>query len=85
MTRFHEKFLLAKACITSKLRIHGAEGVNATGIKLLDRFGRIQAPDRKGAMGKDRRKSRDTTLCPETPNEPGVEWRTKWKPQLVLR
>ena len=31
--------------------------MNATGTELLDRFDRIQAPDRKGAMEKDGRKS----------------------------
>ncbi|XP_018359912.1 PREDICTED: aminopeptidase M1-like [Trachymyrmex cornetzi] len=49
------------------------------------RFGRVQAPDREGAVGKDRRKSGGTSLRLETPNELGVERRTKWKPQLVLR
>ena len=39
----------------------------------LDRFGRVQAPDRKGALGKDRRKSGGTSLCPEAPNDQGVE------------
>ena len=41
--------------LMSKLRMHRAEGVNATETELLDRFGRVQAPDRKGAVGKDRR------------------------------
>ena len=58
--------------------MHGAKGVNA-GTKLLDRFGRIQA-----SVGKDR-KSRDTSLRPEAPNESEIEWRTKCKLQLVLR
>ncbi|XP_011069101.1 PREDICTED: uncharacterized protein LOC105154976 [Acromyrmex echinatior] len=39
----------------------------------------------KGAVGKNRRKSGGTSLRSKVPNEPGVEWRTKWKPQLVLR
>ena len=55
--------------------MYGAEGVNA---ELLDRFGRIQASDRKRAVGKDR-KSRDTSLRPEAPNESEIEWRTKCK------
>jgi len=63
--------------------MHGAKGVNA-GTKLLDRFDRIQASYRKGAVGKDR-KSRDTSLRPEAPNESEIEWRTKCKLQLVLR
>ncbi|EGI62708.1 hypothetical protein G5I_08947 [Acromyrmex echinatior] len=25
-----------------------------------------------------------TSLCPETPNEPGVEWKTKWKLQFAI-
>ena len=45
--------------------------MNATGIELLDRFGRVQAPDRKAAVGKDRRKSGGTSLRPEAPNKPG--------------
>jgi len=64
--------------------MHGAEGMNATGTKLLDRFGRVQAPDRKGTVG-NRHKSRGISLRSEAPNKPGVEWRMKWKPQLVLR
>ncbi|KYN42439.1 hypothetical protein ALC56_03127, partial [Trachymyrmex septentrionalis] len=55
------------------------------GIELLDQFGRVQASDRKGAVGKDRRKSGDTSLCPEAPNEPGIERTTKRKPLPVLR
>jgi len=43
----------------------GVEEVNATEIELLDRFGCIQVPDRKGAVGKGRRKSEDTSLRPE--------------------
>ena len=62
----------------------GAEEVNATETELLDRFGHVQAPDRKGAVGKDRRKSGGTSLRSEAPNEPGVERRTKWKNLLVL-
>ena len=71
--------------VTSKLRMHEAERMNAKETELLDRFGCVQAPDRKGAVEKDRRKSGDISLRPETLNEPGVEWRTKWKPQFVLR
>jgi len=33
----------------SKLRTHGAEGSDATGTEFLDRFGCVQAPDRKRA------------------------------------
>ena len=51
--------------------------MNATGTELLDRFDRIQAPDRKGAMEKDGRKSGGTSLHPKAPNELGVKWRTK--------
>ncbi|KYN45028.1 hypothetical protein ALC56_00502, partial [Trachymyrmex septentrionalis] len=43
------------------------------GTELLDRFGRVQVPDRKGAVEKDRRKSSGTSLRPEAPNEPGIE------------
>ena len=68
-----------------QLRMHGAEGISATGTELLDQFGRVQAPDRKGAVGKDRRKSGGALLRPEAPKEPGVERRTKWKPLLVFR
>ena len=50
------------------------------GTELLDRF--VQAPDRKGAVGKDRCKSGGASLRPEAPNEPGIERRTKWKPPL---
>ncbi|KYN38470.1 hypothetical protein ALC56_07147, partial [Trachymyrmex septentrionalis] len=32
----------------------------------------VRAPDRKGAVGKDRRKSRSASLRPEAPNEPAV-------------
>ncbi|KYN33646.1 hypothetical protein ALC56_12358, partial [Trachymyrmex septentrionalis] len=32
------------------------------GTELLDRFGRVRAPDRKGAVGKDRRKSGGASL-----------------------
>ncbi|KYN38638.1 hypothetical protein ALC56_06988 [Trachymyrmex septentrionalis] len=53
--------------------MHRAEEVNATGTELLDRFGRVQVPDRKGAVGKDQCKSGDTSHCPETPNEPRKE------------
>ncbi|KYN20110.1 hypothetical protein ALC57_07538, partial [Trachymyrmex cornetzi] len=53
---------------------HGTEGVNATGTE-LDRFDRVQALDREGALGKDRRKSGGTSLRPEAPNEPrGPNW-----------
>ena len=44
------------------------ERTDATETELLDRFGRVQAPNRKGAVGKDRRKSRSTSL-PEDSNE----------------
>jgi len=67
-----------------QLRMHGAEGISATGTELLDQFGRVQAPDRKGAVGKDQCKSEGISLRPEASNEPEVEWRTKWKPQYVL-
>ncbi|KYN42702.1 hypothetical protein ALC56_02879, partial [Trachymyrmex septentrionalis] len=43
------------------------------GTELLDRFGRVRAPDRKGAVGKDRRKSGGASLRLEAPNEPGVK------------
>ncbi|KYN27631.1 hypothetical protein ALC57_02972 [Trachymyrmex cornetzi] len=45
----------------------------------------MKAPNREGAMGKDRHKPGGASLRPEAPNEPGVERRTKGKPQLVLR
>ena len=64
--------------------MYGAEGMNAIGTELLDQFGRVQTPNRKGIVGKDWHKSEGTSFRPEAPNEP-VEWRTKWKPQLVLR
>jgi len=60
-------------------------GMNATETEFIDRFDRVQAPDCKGAMGENRRKSGSTSLCSEVFNVPRVEWRTKWKPQLVLR
>ena len=47
--------------VTSKFRMNRVKGMNATGTELLDRFGSVQAPDRKGAVGKDRRKSDDTS------------------------
>ena len=53
--------------------MHGAEGMNAMGTELLDQFGRVQTPDRKEAVRKDRRKSGGTSLRPEAPNKPGVE------------
>jgi len=34
----------------------------------LDRFSRVQAPDHKGAVEKDRRKSEGTSLRPVGPN-----------------
>ena len=52
--------------VTSKLRMHGTERVNAIGTELLDRFGRVQAPDHKGAVRKYRRKSRGTLLRSES-------------------
>jgi len=61
--------------LSSKLYMHRAEGVNATETELLDR---------KGAVGKNRRKSGGTLFRPEASNESGIEWRTKWKLQLVL-
>ena len=66
---------------SSKLRMYGAEGMNAIGTELLDQFGRVQTPNRKGIVGKNWHKSGGTSFRPEAPNEP-VEWR---KPQLVLR
>ena len=51
--------------------MYGAEGINATETE-LDRFGRVQAPDHKGAVEKDRGKSEGTSLRPVGPNEPGV-------------
>ena len=63
--------------------MHGTEGINATGTELLNQFGRVQVPDRK-EVGKGR-KLGGTSLRLEAPNESGVEWRTKWEPQLVLR
>ncbi|KYN35083.1 Chorion peroxidase, partial [Trachymyrmex septentrionalis] len=47
----------------SKLRMHGAEGVNATRIELLNRFGRVQALDRKGTIGKNEGQSENLNLC----------------------
>ena len=58
--------------------MHRAEEVNATGTELLDRIGRVQIPDRKGAVGKDRRNRISFRL--ETSNEPQIEWKMKWKP-----
>ncbi|KYN31836.1 hypothetical protein ALC56_13975, partial [Trachymyrmex septentrionalis] len=43
------------------------------GTELLDRFGRVRAPERKGAVGKDRRKSGGASLRHEAPNEPRVK------------
>ena len=70
-------------CYVQAPRACGAEGVNVT----RNRIVRLvwSCPDRKGAVGKDRRKSGGASLRPEAPNEPGVERRTKWKPLLVLR
>ena len=63
--------------VSSKPNMHGDKGVNAAETELLNRFGRVQAPDCKE---KHRRKSRVTLLRSETPNKLGIEWRTKWKP-----
>ena len=41
--------------------------MNATGTELLDWFGRVQAPDRKEAMKKDRHKSGGILLRSEAP------------------
>ena len=38
---------------SSKLRMYGAEGMNAIGTELLDQFGRVQTPNRKGIVGKN--------------------------------
>ncbi|KYN36618.1 hypothetical protein ALC56_09023 [Trachymyrmex septentrionalis] len=54
-------------------------------IKTATQLEKPRAPDRKGAVGKDRHKSGGVSLRPKAPNEPGVEQRTKWKPLLVLR
>ena len=62
--------------VTSKLRMHRAEGMNATGIKLLDRFGPGSEPQ-ENREGKDRRKSGGTSFRPVTPNKPRVKRRTK--------
>ena len=43
--------------VTSKLRMHGTERVNATGTELLDLFGRVQTPDCKGTVEKTNRKT----------------------------
>ena len=48
--------------------MHGAKGVN-----ILDRFDRVQTPDRKGAVGNNQRKSRSISFPPEAPNELGIE------------
>ena len=58
--------------VTSKLRM---ELRGATEIELLDRFGCVQTPDRKRTMGKDAKGG--TSLRPVTPNEPGIERRTR--------
>ena len=47
--------------------------LNATETELLDQFGCVKASDRKGAVGKDRRKSGGTSLRSEAPNESEVE------------
>jgi len=73
--------------VTSKLRMHGAEKVNAKGTELLDRVDRIQTPDRKGAVGKtdaNRKALRFVLRILSRGSELGVEWKTKWKLQLVL-
>ena len=41
--------------VSSKPHMHGAEGVNAAETELLDRFGHVQALNRKGAVGKNRK------------------------------
>ncbi|KYN28631.1 hypothetical protein ALC57_01950 [Trachymyrmex cornetzi] len=46
--------------------------MNVTGTEFFDRFGRVQAPNRERAMGKDRHKPGGASLRPEAPNEPGV-------------
>jgi len=56
------RFFETMTYVTSKLRMHGTERVNAIGTELLDRFDCVQAPDHKGAVRKDRRKSRSTLL-----------------------
>ncbi|KYN39571.1 hypothetical protein ALC56_06065, partial [Trachymyrmex septentrionalis] len=53
------------------------------GTESLNRFGRVQAPDRKGVVEKDRRKSEGASLRPEAPNEPGVGRTSKKGPNWV--
>ena len=57
--------------------------INATGTELLDLvMSRLRTAR---TVEKDRCKLEGISLRPEAPNEPGVEQRTKWNAQLVLR